>query len=268
MALVNHPAGWFSAVVASFVFAAGSAATAAWAQCACCAGGEPQHGSSAQTGHDTHAAHGPGSAPHELHPQEGVKPPSIVARPPHGGQVTAAESVYFFEVVYLPQQTRVYLYGASQEPLSARSVGGQVVMRVRGQTQDFRLPLKYVSPPRGSKEQDYLAAAVDVSRVRDGDMIATFSLEKLSDRRLPKAGFAQTFALSQERPEAAGAKSKESNQDAIARQKVCPVTGQPLGSMGQPVRVTVKGQTVFLCCRGCEQAIRKNPDKYLAKLKN
>lgn len=52
------------------------------------------------------------------------------------------------------------------------------------------------------------------------------------------------------------------------KQGTCPVTGQPLGSMGQPVRVTVKGQTVFLCCRGCEQAIRKNPDKYLAKLKN
>ncbi len=51
------------------------------------------------------------------------------------------------------------------------------------------------------------------------------------------------------------------------KQRTCPVTGEPLGSMGTPVKVTVKGQTVFLCCDGCKAAIDKDPDKYLAKLK-
>jgi hypothetical protein len=51
------------------------------------------------------------------------------------------------------------------------------------------------------------------------------------------------------------------------KQRVCPVTGELLGSMGKPVKVTVKGQTVFLCCPGCEDSINKEPDKYLAKLK-
>jgi hypothetical protein len=50
------------------------------------------------------------------------------------------------------------------------------------------------------------------------------------------------------------------------RQKSCPVTGKPLGSMGTPVKVTVRGRTVFLCCDGCTGAIEGNPDKYLAKL--
>jgi YHS domain-containing protein len=53
----------------------------------------------------------------------------------------------------------------------------------------------------------------------------------------------------------------------IEKQKVCPVTGQALGSMGEPVKVVVKGQTVFLCCDSCKAAIEKDPDKYLAKLK-
>jgi hypothetical protein len=53
----------------------------------------------------------------------------------------------------------------------------------------------------------------------------------------------------------------------IEKQKVCPVSGGALGSMGDPVKVVVKGQTVFLCCSGCEEAIKKDPDKYLAKLK-
>jgi hypothetical protein len=51
-----------------------------------------------------------------------------------------------------------------------------------------------------------------------------------------------------------------------ARQKVCPVTGQPLDSMGGPVRVEVAGRTVFICCKGCEAALRKDPAKYLSKL--
>jgi hypothetical protein len=51
------------------------------------------------------------------------------------------------------------------------------------------------------------------------------------------------------------------------KQKLCPVTGEALGSMGKPVKITVKGQTVFLCCAGCEGKIRKDPDTYLAKMK-
>jgi YHS domain-containing protein len=52
------------------------------------------------------------------------------------------------------------------------------------------------------------------------------------------------------------------------KQRICPVSGEVLGSMGKPVKVTVKGQTVFLCCSGCEEDIKKDPDKYLAKLKS
>jgi YHS domain-containing protein len=54
---------------------------------------------------------------------------------------------------------------------------------------------------------------------------------------------------------------------AVQKQKICPVSGQALGSMGKPYKVTVKGQTVFLCCDGCEDDLKKDPDKYLAKLK-
>src|SRR5207237_4774250 len=52
----------------------------------------------------------------------------------------------------------------------------------------------------------------------------------------------------------------------VDRQKSCPVTGQPLGSMGAPVRVVVEDRTVFLCCEGCEAELRRDPSRYLAKL--
>src|SRR5262249_44487979 len=53
-----------------------------------------------------------------------------------------------------------------------------------------------------------------------------------------------------------------------ARQRICPVTELPLGSMGRPVAVTVQGKKVLLCCRGCEKAIQASPEKFLARLKS
>jgi hypothetical protein len=50
------------------------------------------------------------------------------------------------------------------------------------------------------------------------------------------------------------------------RQQVCPVTGKPLGSMGKPPRVDLSGRAVFLCCLGCEETLRSDPQRYLAKL--
>jgi hypothetical protein len=53
----------------------------------------------------------------------------------------------------------------------------------------------------------------------------------------------------------------------LARQEVCPVTGERLDSMGGPVRVVVEGQTVFLCCKSCEAPLRKDPARYLGTLR-
>ncbi|WP_165253463.1 heavy metal-binding domain-containing protein [Paludisphaera soli] len=51
------------------------------------------------------------------------------------------------------------------------------------------------------------------------------------------------------------------------RQKTCPVTGKPLGSMGTPGRLEVGGEVVFVCCDGCSPAIEAAPEKYLAKIR-
>lgn len=47
-------------------------------------------------------------------------------------------------------------------------------------------------------------------------------------------------------------------------QRTCPVMGDVLGEMGDPIPVSVKGQTVFVCCRGCVAKVQRDPDKYLA----
>lgn len=52
-------------------------------------------------------------------------------------------------------------------------------------------------------------------------------------------------------------------ETAGARQTTCPVTGARLGSMGDPVPVEVDGRTVYVCCAGCVEKLRENPEKYL-----
>jgi len=62
--------------------------------------------------------------------------------------------------------------------------------------------------------------------------------------------------------------AKLSPEDAASakKQRVCPVSGEMLGEMGPPFKVDVKGQSVWLCCDGCEEDLLADPDKYLAKL--
>ncbi len=54
---------------------------------------------------------------------------------------------------------------------------------------------------------------------------------------------------------------------AAEKQRICPVSGDLLGEMGKPYKITVQGRTVFLCCSGCEAQFRRNPEKYFAKMK-
>jgi hypothetical protein len=47
----------------------------------------------------------------------------------------------------------------------------------------------------------------------------------------------------------------------------CPITGAALGSMGVPVGIELKGQSVLLCCAGCKAEATAKPGETLAKVK-
>lgn len=49
-------------------------------------------------------------------------------------------------------------------------------------------------------------------------------------------------------------------------QGICPVLDTKLGSMGAPVKVSLKGESVFLCCAGCLGEAKAKPDAILAKV--
>jgi hypothetical protein len=62
------------------------------------------------------------------------------------------------------------------------------------------------------------------------------------------------------------ARLPEADRKLALAQRICPVTGALLGSMGVPVKITLRGQTVFLCCKGCLGKAKRNPDEMLEKL--
>jgi len=57
-----------------------------------------------------------------------------------------------------------------------------------------------------------------------------------------------------------------SEQQAAIKQVSCPVSGEPLGSMGKPWKVSAEGRSFYLCCKGCEKDVKADPKGILAKL--
>lgn len=49
-------------------------------------------------------------------------------------------------------------------------------------------------------------------------------------------------------------------------QVTCPVTGEQLDPDGGAIPVTVRGQTVYVCCKGCAAKVKQNPDTYLPRV--
>ncbi|MCA9076932.1 MAG: hypothetical protein KDA93_18040 [Planctomycetaceae bacterium] len=73
---------------------------------------------------------------------------------------------------------------------------------------------------------------------------------------------------SMEEMKAGLAKLSESDRAAATKQHVCPVSGDMLGKMGAPIKVTVGDQDVWVCCEACQEPLTTDPEKYLAKLEH
>ena len=66
--------------------------------------------------------------------------------------------------------------------------------------------------------------------------------------------------------EASLASLSPADREQAIKQKICPISEEPLGSMGAPIKVTVAGHEVFVCCEGCETPLKQDPTTHLAKI--
>ena len=82
---------------------------------------------------------------------------------------------------------------------------------------------------------------------------------------------AAVAARPEAKDEVASERAKLSSEDRalVDAQEWCVVsTDERLGSMGPPIKLDVKGQPVFVCCKGCKRKAEADPDKTLKNVAN
>ncbi len=167
---------------------------------------------------------------------------------PHGGSLKQAGGVQL-ETIVSQGGIQMFVYDKSGQPVSVNKGRGAASLRVDGNAKRYRYDLL----PDG---KGGLTAVVNLSQIAGRQIEVAIQLVGLSVTP------GQTIALN----EVATVPASEIQlaAAAIARQKICPVSGKPLGSMGDPVAVDVNGQRVFVCCGGCVNSVKTDPAKYAA----
>lgn len=203
---------------------------------------------------------------------------------PNGGQLSRTGE-FQFEAVYSPNDIHLFVFDRQNQPVNVQGTRGEMVMRLRGVEQEFRVQLGYGQLANSQSQiQGVLGSQVDVSRVVDGSMKITYVFQGLPSLASPSVQFEQDFALT--RPLSANpqrvrtaqttgstqpwtvtvAQLTAADQAGVAQQKVCPVMDTPLGDHGNPIKLMVGDQSLYVCCKGCIRKVQQNPQTYLAKL--
>jgi len=178
-----------------------------------------------------------------------VEPTQPAAPGDHGGRIVASGG-FQFEVVFAVRSVAMFVFDRAGMPVDVRNVRGRLVFSSASDRRTYRYDL--YSPGRDADLPNRLYLAVDLSNVADRGVSVDIALHGL-DRQPVELSVPFQRTLTRE-------------QIAVARQRVCPVSGKLLGSMGKPPKVTIDQRDVYVCCAGCEKPLRKNPQLHLAKL--
>jgi uncharacterized protein (TIGR03000 family) len=155
-------------------------------------------------------------------------------------------------VAHLPEEARVWFEG---QPTV--------------QTGDLRL---YTSPPL-TPGKDY-TYTVRVRWAEDGQQVSQTGLIRVRAGEVHCIDLVTLDAVapakqSEAKIQANLARLSNEDRKLAGEQRFCALQdGIRLGSMGPPVKITVKGQPVFLCCGACAKTAESNPDKTLEKVKS
>ncbi len=181
---------------------------------------------------------------------------------PHGGDYVSNEANYF-EVVYMPFQTRIYFYDGKFKPMTARDLRATMSLQFPLEPAERKITFEYVPMPAGATEQDFVAAALDIRPLQDKDVSVTLEFSGLTGGKNPTASFTPHYDHFTIRPYVVQAAILEADRDAVNRQRTCPVSGAPLGSRGPIVKVYVTDIPLYLSGEDCIAAVKESPRKYV-----
>lgn len=181
------------------------------------------------------------------HPNQQSTAPTTASAGPNGGSVREVGAIQI-ETVVSQSGIQLYIYDKSGKPTSADGGRGAATLRVAGNTKRYRYDLL----PDG---KGGLTAPVNLSKFAGRQVELDIQLVGIFGVR-GRVIYQEVANIPPSEEQLTAA--------AIARQKLCPVSGKPLGSMGQPVAVEVASGKVYVCCAGCADALKADPSKYAA----
>jgi len=167
---------------------------------------------------------------------------------PYGGSLKRVGEVQL-ETVVSQGGIQMFVYARNGQQLAVNQGRGAASLRVEGNAKRYRYDLL----PDG---KGGLTAAVNLSQIAGRQIEIEIQLVGIAATRGQTISFREVATVPATEMQLAAA--------AIARQKICPVSGKPLGSMGDPVAVDVNGQRLFVCSGGCVSTVESNPAKYAA----
>lgn len=118
----------------------------------------------------------------------------------------------------------------------------------------------------------YLSIAVFLISIAGcGESTPTKSKATTSPATSPSKADAGSQAKADDEAEIKSSLAKLNAEDRklAEEQKFCAVmTDSRLGSMGAPIKLMIKDEAVFICCKSCQKKALADPEKTLATLKS
>jgi hypothetical protein len=210
-----------------------------------------------------------GSALAKEPPRPAPEPPQTSSTP--RGGILARTGRHQFEVFFYKTGVRVFPRDADEKPVAASSLTGTASFSLPGAPKPFDYTLQ-AAAAGNSGAPGSLDLAVDLSKVPDSGTKVSFQINGLVDPAEPSATFTVPFTLTASAAAPVRTvvpasltitRSTAADQAEINAQRVCKVSGEPLGSMGAPVKVARGDRAIFLCCKSCVKRVQANPDRYL-----
>jgi hypothetical protein len=179
----------------------------------------------------------------------------------HGG-VEAKTKRHHFEVVFSKTGVKLYAHGPDQEAVDLSRAAARATFYHPSTPEKswFERELR-PTPASPGQAPASLDLALDLGNVPASGVKVAFQVSGLPDPEEPTAQFTVPFALGNS-GEITVTKATQADQATIKVQRLCKVSGEELGSMGVPFKVTRGNKSILICCQGCVKAIKADPEKF------
>jgi hypothetical protein len=186
----------------------------------------------------------------------------------HGGAqrggVEAKTTHYHFEAVFTKAGITLHAHGPDHKALDATRLAATAMFYHPSTPKPWFSRELHAATAGPGQTPTSLDLAIDLSKVPAAGVKVTFQVTGLPDPAEPTATFTVPFTIS-DGGAITVAKATAADQAAINVQKLCKVSGEELGSMGVPLKVTRGNKSVLVCCQGCIKEIKADPDKFFGK---